>query len=311
MKTLCLILLVAICVALLKGRGGAAEEEVLTDETLFSPEEDDTILPAKENILREDEFQAYQKKSSEQLRNQTAKSPVDSKVDYEEELKVKQAEMQRQRKMEGRKQEGLSAVKRTINAAASDSCDWKTQPVAFIKGEVCGSHYKVLGLNRRSKLLDKPKIKKTYRQLSLQLHPDKNPALNAEDAFNVLQGAYNCISDDECKDLYDQKLVKAEEEIFQARQKLKKLVIDKSTVALHHAHYYVSLAANRIYQTGMQFWEMAGEWQVTIFEETYPLGRPLAVLMLLWKGQFLLKLQALSYLIIRVNFEIAKARGWN
>jgi hypothetical protein len=144
----------------------------------------------------------------------------------------------------------------------------------------------------------------------LQLHPDKNPSLNAEDAFNVLQGAYDCISDDACRDLYDQQLVQAEEEIFKSRLKFKKLVIDKSTVALHQAHYYVSLAANRIFQTGMNIWEMLGEWQVTIFDEPYPLGRPLAVLLLLWRGQFLLKLHALSYIIIKVNTEIAKARGW-
>lgn len=231
-------------------------------------------------------------------------------VNYEEELKLKQNEALLQRKYDGRKQEGLNAVRRTISAASSDSCDWKTQPIAFIKGEVCGSHYKVLGLDRKSKLTDKSKIKKKYRQLSLQLHPDKNPATEAEDAFNVLQGAYNCILDDTCKDQYDQSLMAAEEQIFLNRERLKKIIIDKSLIALNQAHYYVSLGANRIYQLGMNFWEMMGEWQVTIFEESYPMGQPLAVLMLLWKGQLLLKLHALSYIIIRVNYEIAKARGW-
>lgn len=307
MEVLRFFLLLVVCLTFLNEI--VRSEDVLLDDSV-PQQEDNVVLPVEDDLLKEEEFQTYQRKSSNPAPNRTSKASTDVKVDYEEELKIKHAEAQRQRKMDGRKQEGLTAVKRTIKAAATDSCDWKTQPVAFIKGEVCGSHYKVLGLDRRSKLLDKPKIKKTYRQLSLQLHPDKNPALNAEDAFNVLQGAYDCISDDECKDLYDQKLVKAEHEIFEARQKFKRLVIDKTTVALHHTHYYVSLAANRIYQTGMQFWDMMGEWQVPIFGEVYPLGRPLAVLMLLWKGQFLLKLHALSYLIIRVNFEIAKARGW-
>lgn len=243
-------------------------------------------------------------------RENETKTNTDEQVDYEEELKLKKSESKRQSKYDGRKQEGISAVRRTIDAASTETCDWKTRPIAFIKGEVCGSHYKVLGIDRKSKLTDKSKIKKKYRQLSLQLHPDKNPAADAEDAFNVLQGAYNCILDDACRDQYDQSLIAAEEQILLNRERIKKVVIDKSLIALNQAHYYISLGANRIFQMGTNFWEMMGEWQVTIFEESYPLGQPLAVLMLLWKGQFLLKLHALSYIIIRVNYEIAKARGW-
>ena len=283
--------------------GDGSGENISTGDQPASSQKDDIVSPSIEDLLKEQESQKSQRRKPSEAHNQTAKQFVDPPVDYEEELRI------RQRKLDGRKLEGMSAVKRTIQAAESDLCDWKTQPVAFIKGEVCGSHYKVLGIDRRNKLIDKMKIKKKYRQLSLQLHPDKNPSDNAEDAFNVLQGAYNCIADDECKDLYDQQLVRAEEEIRKKRDKLKKLVIDKSTVALHQAHYYVSLAASKMYNVGMQFWDIMGEWQVTVFEETYPLGRPLAILMLLWKGQFLLKLHVLSYLIMRVNLEIAKARG--
>jgi hypothetical protein len=253
----------------------------------------------------------YDFRASSDKRNYSQpKESGEKAVNYEEELKMKQAEALRQRKVNGRKQDGLNAAKRTIHAASSDSCDWKVQPIAFIKGDVCGSHYKVLGIDRKSKLADKPSIKKKFRQLSLQLHPDKNPAPEAEDAFHVLQGAYDCILDDSCKEEYDQKLIAAEEIIQQNRQRIKRVVMEKSIVVLNQAHYYVSLAATRVYQLGMNFWEMLGEWQVTIFDESYPLGRPLGVLLLLWKGQFLLKLHALSYVIIRVNYEIAKARGW-
>lgn len=44
--------------------------------------------------------------------------------------------------------------------------------------------------------------------------------------------------------------------------------------------------------------------------ENYPLGRCLALLLLIWKGQFLLQVQLLSYVIIRINYEVAKAQGW-
>jgi len=60
----------------------------------------------------------------------------------------------------------------------------------------------------------------------------------------------------------------------------------------------------------MKFWDIVGEWKIKIMGENYPIGRCIALLMLVWKGQFLLQLQFLSYAIIRVNYEIAKAQGW-
>lgn len=245
-----------------------------------------------------------------QQNSNRASSGSEHNASLEEEAKLKQAEAVRQRKLEGRKEEGEHAVRRTIHAASSDTCDWRSQPVAFIKGEVCGSHYKVLGIDRKSKLTDKTKVKKKFRQLSLQLHPDKNPSPEANEAFSALQGAYDCLLDDSCKEDYDNRLALAEQKIAENRQRIKRVVMEKTIVGLNKAHYYVSLAANRIYQLGLNFWDVVGEWQVTMFDETYPVGRPLAILMLLWKGQFLLKIHALSYLIIRVNYEIAKARGW-
>ena len=294
---LCLVVLMLLSIV------SVAVETESTDEILF-----DKAGGLNTDIPNDFDFNSSTNK--ENTTDSRENMNKDNMVDYEEELKQKQAEALRQRKADGKKQEGKNAVKRTIQAASTDTCDWKVQPIAFLKGEVCGSHYKVLGIDRKSKLTDKAKIKKKYRQLSLQLHPDKNPALDAEDAFNVLQGAYDCILNETCKEEYDQKLIAIEDQIFQTRQKFKKLVIDKSIIVINQAHYYISLAANRIYQFGMNVWDIVGEWQVTIFDESYPLGRPLAVLFLLWKGQFLLKLHALSYVIIRINYEIAKARGW-
>jgi hypothetical protein len=233
-----------------------------------------------------------------------------AKLEYERVMKAKEEEAMRVRKHESRKQESLNAARRTIHAASTDQCDWKSQPMAYINGEVCGSHYKVLGIDRKSKLADKSSIKRRYRQLTLYLHPDKNPATEAEDAFNVLQSAYNCILDDSCKEEYDQKLAIAEEEIYFNRQKMRKMAIEKSVIAFNQAHYYISLSANRFYQISMNFWDKVGDWRVTVYGESYPLGRPLALLALLWKGQFLLKLHALSYFIIRVNNELAKSQGW-
>jgi hypothetical protein len=104
------------------------------NESTESTQTQEDILYADHQDLREEEYR------NEAQRNQSSGS---SDLEYERELKFKQAEGLRERKMRERQQEGLSAVKRAINAASSEDCDWKSQPVAFLKGEVCGSHYKV------------------------------------------------------------------------------------------------------------------------------------------------------------------------
>lgn len=57
-------------------------------------------------------------------------------VDYEEEIRIKQhAETLRLRKIREREIEGEKAVKRTIQAGSSEQCDWRSQPLAIIKGK--------------------------------------------------------------------------------------------------------------------------------------------------------------------------------
>lgn len=232
------------------------------------------------------------------------------RAEYERELKARQSEARRLQRMRERRIESANAVKRTLHASSTDSCDWKANPLSIVKGEVCGSHYKVLGLNRRSEQFDKSQVKKAFRKMSLSLHPDKNPSEDAQTAFEIIQNAYDCILDDSCREEYDESLAVKEEKIYWERHALKEKVITKTTAVMKHAHYYVSYAANNVYQLGMQFWDIAGEWRITVFDEEYPVGRPIAVLALLWKGQFLLKLHMLSYLVVRINYEIAKAKGW-
>lgn len=91
-------------------------------------------------------------------------------------------------------------------AGSTEYCDWKTQPLAVIRGEVCGSYYKVLGLDRKRGIIDKTDIKKAYRQKSLNVHPDKNSSPEANEAFKVVQEAYECLIDANCKTNYDRQL---------------------------------------------------------------------------------------------------------
>ncbi|KAL7439872.1 hypothetical protein ACHAXH_006519 [Discostella pseudostelligera] len=63
-----------------------------------------------------------------------------------------------------------------------------------------GAHYRVLGIPSNA---DDAAIKKAYRQLALKLHPDKNSAPHADEAFKAVGLAYATLSDSQKRRIYD------------------------------------------------------------------------------------------------------------
>src|SRR5882724_1862917 len=62
--------------------------------------------------------------------------------------------------------------------------------------------YKELGVSRTA---SDDEIKKAYRKLAAQLHPDKNPGdKRSETRFKVVNRAYQALSDKEKRGLYDE-----------------------------------------------------------------------------------------------------------
>jgi curved DNA-binding protein len=63
-------------------------------------------------------------------------------------------------------------------------------------------YYKILGINKNS---SEEEIKKAYKKLALQYHPDKNPGnKEAEEKFKEINEAYEVLSDPEKRKKYDE-----------------------------------------------------------------------------------------------------------
>lgn len=62
-------------------------------------------------------------------------------------------------------------------------------------------YYAVLGVEKTCSVEE---VRKAYRKLSLKVHPDKNKAPGAEEAFKKVSKAFKCLSEEESRRQYDQ-----------------------------------------------------------------------------------------------------------
>ncbi|PON78339.1 Terminal organelle assembly protein [Parasponia andersonii] len=73
-------------------------------------------------------------------------------------------------------------------------------------------YYEILGLEKSCSIED---VRKAYRKLSLKVHPDKNKAPGAEEAFKAVSKAFQCLSNEESRRKYD--VVGSDEPVYERR----------------------------------------------------------------------------------------------
>lgn len=66
--------------------------------------------------------------------------------------------------------------------------------------KTCKDYYEILGVNKEATDSD---IKKAYKKLALQLHPDKNKSPGAAEAFKAIGNAVSVLTDPEKRKQYD------------------------------------------------------------------------------------------------------------
>lgn len=62
------------------------------------------------------------------------------------------------------------------------------------------NYYEILGVLKDAKT---EQIKKVYKKLALKLHPDKNLAPRADEAFKLVNKAFSCLVDEQKRTMYD------------------------------------------------------------------------------------------------------------
>ncbi|KAL2553676.1 Heat shock protein DnaJ [Forsythia ovata] len=99
------------------------------------------------------------------------------------------------------------------SSSSSDSVGYTEEQVTIVKEiKRKKDYYEILGLEKSCSVED---VRKAYRKLSLKVHPDKNNAPGAEEAFKMVSKAFQCLSDEESRKKYD--LVGSDEPVYERR----------------------------------------------------------------------------------------------
>ncbi|KAF2359674.1 protein of unknown function DUF1977 DnaJ-like [Trinorchestia longiramus] len=101
---------------------------------------------------------------------------------------------------EGVRHRGSAAADEAPASSAPEKIFTQDQVDAVKKIKKCKDYYEILGVTKEATDSD---LKKAYRKLALQFHPDKNKAPGAAEAFKAVGNAFAVLSDTEKRKQYD------------------------------------------------------------------------------------------------------------
>ncbi|KAL3683417.1 hypothetical protein R1sor_001439 [Riccia sorocarpa] len=97
-----------------------------------------------------------------------------------------------------RHRNGYHQAGSSTSTVGSDASAEQIEIVARIRRTK--DYYQILGV---AKDCSEEDVRKAYRKISLKVHPDKNKAGGAEEAFKAVNKAFHCLSDSELRAKYD------------------------------------------------------------------------------------------------------------
>lgn len=112
------------------------------------------------------------------------------------------------------------SVRRRVSANGSSSPASSSSSVAYTEEQISivrqikkkKDYYEILGVEKSCTVED---IRKAYRKLSLKVHPDKNTAPGAEEAFKSVSKAFQCLTNEDSRKKYD--VVGSDEPVYDRR----------------------------------------------------------------------------------------------
>ncbi|KAL3839840.1 hypothetical protein ACJIZ3_024431 [Penstemon smallii] len=115
-------------------------------------------------------------------------------------------------KSEARRRVPVSGGPSSTSSSSSSATYTEEQVTVVREIKRKKDYYEILGLEKSCSSDD---VRKAYRKLSLKVHPDKNNAPGAEEAFKMVSKAFQCLSDEENRKRYD--LVGSDEAVYERR----------------------------------------------------------------------------------------------
>ncbi|KAF3453682.1 hypothetical protein FNV43_RR04123 [Rhamnella rubrinervis] len=101
----------------------------------------------------------------------------------------------------------------SLSSSSSSATTYTEEQIAIVRQlKKKKDYYEILGLEKSCSVEE---VRKAYRKLSLKVHPDKNKAPGAEEAFKAVSKAFQCLSNEENRKKYD--LVGSDEPVYERR----------------------------------------------------------------------------------------------